>query len=102
MSANEIHVGDVGTIFRVTIKDDATVVNVSSATTKQLIFSKPDGTNLVKTAEFYTTGVDGIIQYTTVSGDLDTEGQWRIQAYVIMPAGSWKSDVAKFVVYTNL
>ena len=40
MAANEIHVNDVGTKFLVTVTDGSIAVDISSATTKQLIIKK--------------------------------------------------------------
>jgi type IV secretory pathway VirB6-like protein len=102
MSANEIHQNDIGTIFKATIKDDTTVVDISSATTKQLIFTKPDGTKLEKDASFFTDGTDGILTYTTVSGDLSVVGTWKVQGYVILTSGTWKTDIKKMKVHRNL
>ena len=67
MSANEIHVGDIGTVFEVTVKDGEDVVDVSSATTRQLIFKSKDGAVLTKTAVLVTDGTDGKIKYTTIA-----------------------------------
>mgnify|MGYP003154847185 CR=1 FL=1 len=38
--ASQIHVNDVGTRFKVTVKDDGTVVDISTATLLQLNFRK--------------------------------------------------------------
>lgn len=101
--ATEIHKNDVGTIFRVTMKDGDTAVDISTATTKRLIFTKPDGVKVNKNTSFYTDGVDGIMQYTTTaSGDLDVCGNWRIQGYVALPSGSWHTDIVSFKVHDNL
>jgi len=102
MSANEIHQNDIGTQFKCTIKDDTTAVDVSSATTLQIIFTKPNGSQLTKDASFYTDGTDGIIYYNSVSGDLDTVGTWKLQGYVVLSSGSWKSDIKRFKVHRNL
>ena len=84
-------VGDIGTVFRTTIKDqDGTAVDVSSASTLQIIFKKPDGTILTKTAVFTTDGVNGNIEYPTISGDLDTAGSWTWQARVVIGSTEWK------------
>ena len=48
MSANEIHLNDIGTKFLVTVKDGSSVVNVSTASTKQIIIKKPSGATLTK------------------------------------------------------
>lgn len=98
----EIHVGDVGTVFSVTIKDeDDAVVNISSATVT-FIFNKPDGTEIQRATVFVTDGTDGQVKYTTVSGDLDLYGPWRLQAFVDFGSTEWYSDIYKFKVYNNL
>ena len=102
MAANEIHVGDIGTVFEVTLMDGSSVVDLSSATTKELVFRKPDGVKLTKTAAFKTDGTDGIITYTSVTDDLDTAGTWRLQAHVVIGGGTWRSDIGDFKVHENL
>ena len=39
MPANEIHLDDVGTKFLVTIKDGSSDVNISTASTKQILIT---------------------------------------------------------------
>lgn len=102
MSANEIHVGDIGTIFEVSVLDGTTVVDISTATVKQLLLRKPSGTLLTKAAVFKTTGTDGVLQYTTVSGDLNEKGVWSLQVYIELPTGKWHSDRQNFTVHENL
>ncbi len=102
-STAQVHVGDIGTLFTVTLKDhEDLVVDISSATTKLLVFEKPNGDNLEKTALFTTDGTDGKLKYTTVSGDIDTAGSWRIQAKVVIPSGTFFSSVSTFEVRPNL
>ena len=102
-SVEEIHVGDIGTQFQATLYDCDVVVDISTATVKEIIFLKPDGTKVVNTADFLTDGSDGIIYYApTLATELDQEGNWKIQARVVMPTGTWSSDVQKFKVYPNL
>lgn len=93
---------DIGTVFEVIIKDGTAIVDISGATTKQIIFKKANGETVTKTATFKTDGTDGKIQYTTVTNDLDVEGTWEIQAFVILASGEWMSDVSRFVVNRNL
>ena len=106
------HVNDIGTVFRVTVYDTTstggtTVADISLASTKQFTFKKPDGTTFDRTAVFTDAapavdGSDGNIQYLSVDGDLDVAGTWHLQAYVVTPAGNWKTDVGHFKVYENL
>lgn len=98
----EIRVGDIGTVFEVTLYDCDQIVDVSGATTKEIIFLKPDNTKVVKTAVFKTDGTDGIIQYVTIQDDLDQQDKWKLQGHVVLPTGEWHTDIVSFKVYTNL
>jgi len=102
MAVEEIHQDDIGTIFPMTVKSGDAAVDISSATEKKILFKKPDGEILTKTAAFYTDGVDGIIQYAAAQGDLDTTGKWKIQARVTLSSGTWSSDIGEFTVYKNV
>lgn len=103
MSTN-IHQGDIGTVFTVTIIDDTTsaAIDVSTATTKQIIFRKPDKSLLTATATFTTDGSDGKITYSTVSGDLSQPGLWKIQGKVIAPTFTNSTENSTFNVKKNL
>lgn len=102
MAANEIHLNDIGTVFEITIQDGTSAIDVSGATTKQIIFQPPTGAKKTKTALNKTDGTDGIIKYTTVADDLDATGLWKYQAYVVLSGGTWSSSVLEFRVYPNL
>jgi len=103
MAAEEIHIGDIGTIFEVTLMDDLVVVPIDNATTMEIIFVKPDKTKVVNTAVLSGDGLDGKMQYkTTTASDLDIKGNWKIQGRVILPSGTWSTDIDKFKVHENL
>lgn len=103
MAINEVHVGDIGTTFTATVKDETdTVVDISTVSIKRLIFCKPCGDKLTKTADFVTDGSDGKIKYVTVSGDLDSHGKWRVQGFVAFNSTEWYTDIHEFTVYRNL
>jgi hypothetical protein len=102
----EIRVGDVGTVIRVTVKDvDATgsssILDVSGDTVK-IILGKPDGSSLERVASFVTDGTDGLVQYVTQAGEIDMQGTWSLQVQVSNLTGSWKSSVGNFKVYSNI
>jgi len=105
-SENEVHYNDIGTVFLVTVNDcvsgSATALDLSSASTLQIILKSPSGTAKTKSALLYTDGTDGKIQYTTVDGDLDEVGTWRIQANVTISGATHRSNVTSFKVYENL
>jgi hypothetical protein len=103
MPAGEIHKDDIGIRFLVTVLDEnGDAKDISSATTKQFIFQKPSGELLTASASFVNGGTDGQLSYTSVSGDLDEIGLWRLQVYVVYTGGSKKSDVGNFRIYRNL
>lgn len=100
----EIHVGDVGTVFEMTVYDDGnTIVDLSANISIELHFLKPGSTTKIeKTATLSTDGTDGKIKYTTITDDLDTAGTWKIQGKVETAAGIWHTDISTFVVVKNL
>ena len=107
--AQEIHVGDIGTVFRFTIKDDNVIVDVSTASIMKLHFLKPDGkggvTKVPKTAVHTTDGIDGVIEYVGESGFLSPTsfGNWRVQAEITFPSGNkWSGEVGEFPVHENI
>ena len=103
MAANEIHVDDVGTKFVVTIKDDTAIINISGATTKDIIFKKPSGTKVTAAASFETDGTDGVLKYITTGPELDETGTYKIQAHVVLSAGNdFHSDISTFKVHRNI
>lgn len=99
----EIHVDDVGTRFLATIKDEnCTVIDISTATVKNIIFQKPDGTKVTKTASFLTDGSDGKIYYDSIADDIDQRGMWQLQGYIEMSGATWYSNTYSFKVSRNL
>jgi hypothetical protein len=102
MASDEIHVGDVSTVFRFTVKDGASIVDISDLDTLQVIFRKPDGTTLTKTATYVTDGTDGLMKYIIAEGDIDVAGMWRVQGRVSNSEQNWYSDIQSFKVFPNL
>lgn len=103
MSA-EIHVGDVGTVFRFTVQNEnGEAEDISNLSTRQVIFKKPDGTKLSKTPSLTNDGTDGLMQYTIASGDIDIKGMWQVQGRVASTNNSnWYSDIHSFKVFENI
>ena len=100
--ASEIHYGDIGVNFNITVMNGTAVLDVSNANSINIIFQKPDGSDLTKTATLVTNGTDGNIRYTSASGDLDQIGTWQIQARVNFGASVFSTDIQKFKVYRNI
>jgi hypothetical protein len=74
-------------------------MDISAATTKQIVFVKPDGVEVEQTAAFTTDGTDGQLEYTTQADDLDAAGNWSFYAKVVYPTGSRRTSEEEFEVY---
>jgi hypothetical protein len=100
---SQLHVGDKNFTFQVTVGEDCLPIDISTSTSKIIVFTKPDGSILEKTALFVTDGTDGKISYSTVDGDIDQAGMWKIQAEVEFGSGSYyHSNIKLFKVMCNL
>jgi hypothetical protein len=99
---NQIHKLDIGRKFRITVGNNGTPINISTATTKSIIFQRPDGRAITQTATFDSDGSDGKIYYTTIANDLDREGTWKIQAFISMGGNALRTQWTTFVVYSNI
>ncbi len=102
MSSQKIQLGDIGTSIRIRVQEDNANVDVSLATSMQIFLKKPGGTTLVKIASFVTDGVDGLIHYISVSGDIDEIGTWKTQGFVELSQGDFFTEVASFKVNRNI
>lgn len=101
--SNIAHVGDIGTIFEVTITDrDGVAINLATASTLSIIFAKPSGATVTKTATLSGDGTDGKIRYASIADDLDVPGVWQLQGFVIDSSYENYSDTTTFQVRPNL
>lgn len=73
------------TIKRIIRDQDHGIVDISTATTKNLVFYKPDGTTLVTKAMTFTTdGTDGSVYYVMEAAVIDTAGEWQMQVHIVL------------------
>lgn len=99
----DIHVGDVGTMFKLVVKDENDeIVPLDDATSLTVVFALPDKTVMEKTGELFSDGLDGIVKYVTKVGDISKSGTWKIQAIIGKLSGLWHSEIVKFKVDANL
>lgn len=91
-------VGDIGTVFSLTIKerDTGVVIDLTGASSLTIVFARPsaDDVSVVGTAAAPATGV---VTYTTDGTEFDV-GHWSARAVVVLPAGTWTSDRFWFFV----
>lgn len=106
MSCNvEIHVGDIGTTYRVHVLDDNAEFDISGAITTDLLFQMPNGIVLRKGATVTTEGSPAekwFLEYQVQPGDgvgspgefHDNEGPIAVQAFLEWADGNrWHSNI---------
>lgn len=98
--ANFFVLGDFGLPITVEVVDKSdNFLDISAATTVNIVLKKPDGSILTKTAAFVTDGTDGKITYVVESGVLSVTGQWTARAQVIItPTVDYKTKQGDFKV----
>lgn len=93
------HVGDTGTSLRILFEDEnEAVLDISAASTKEMLLKKPDGTLITLTGIFVTDGTDGLIEFITLSGTFNIPGRWKIQGHIISGGSDWHSTTDNFKV----
>lgn len=100
--ADEIHVGDIGSQFRLAITDDGVAVDISEYTGITITIKKPSGIRIEKDGSLYTDGTDGIVYCSSEDGDLDEVGTYKIQARIEINGGTFNSSVGSFKVHHNI
>jgi hypothetical protein len=81
-----ISINDIGTDLQITITESGAAVDISAATALAVILKKPSGVEVTKTALLLNDGTDGVLHYTTVSGDIDETGTWSYRGRVTFSA----------------
>lgn len=96
----KVRIGDFGTRFEVTIvnQHDESIVDISGATTKEIIFKNKNGTRFARSASFTNDGKDGKMYADTQAGDINVTGDWRYMGHVITSSGEWHTEELKFIV----
>jgi hypothetical protein len=99
----KVQKSNIGTVFQLTIQDCSEIaIDVSTATTMEIVFESPAGTRTAKTATHTTDGTNGQIEYASESGLLDEAGYWNIQGHVVIGAQDLYTTISTFEVENNL
>lgn len=100
---SEIHVGDIGTqILVAVVNQDGGEADLSLAVSTIYSIEKPNGVILEVEADLYTDGQDGMLTYSSVDGDFDVAGIYKIQPRITFASGSYSGSIQSFRVYKNL
>ena len=102
MSFDKIVVGDFGQVAKLTFIDVDTnaAADISGyATTIQMIFTDPVGSDTTKTATFDTGGTDGVIKYTIETGLFNKAGTWVVRGRVKGASSTLSTEKHSFKIY---
>lgn len=101
----KVHTGDTLTDFQLlvqeTLTDGSTLVfNLADASTKQMVFTDPDGTETTVTASALNgSGSDGILRFVNNSITINKSGFWKHRAKLTLSGGAvYQSNDAIFEV----
>ncbi len=102
--SQQAQVADVGSVLLVemTRQSDGAPLDLSAASSLQIILGLPDGTKFTKTALLLTNGLDGKIYYVAQAGDLPESGIYSIQGKVAIGAATLYGSVQSFSVLDNI
>ncbi len=95
----EIHLNDVGTIFKIKVLNQAGVIVPVIGDIVEIKFKKPDYTTQTVNP---LINIEGVLSFTSTVGFLDKIGTWKMQAKVINTDGTWYSNITEFEVHNNL
>lgn len=98
----DVHIKDTGTTVRVSVKENGAVFDLSSATVTQFKIKRKDGSTFLVDATKPSGGSDGLLVYTSGSGDFTVKGIYSLQVYVENPVGKWHSESVQFEVGTTI
>lgn len=92
----KVYLGDVGTVFRVSVG-----VDLTDATDTVIKVKKPDNTEHEWTASVESPASAGIIVYTADADDINQAGTWYFQSLITFPDGEFSGDTVSIIVYNE-
>ncbi|HUX01576.1 MAG TPA: hypothetical protein VMY35_11410 [Phycisphaerae bacterium] len=102
MAIEDVYQGDIGTVITINFEDDGVALSLAGATTCELYTLRPSGARGKWTLTVTGDGTAGVATYTTVAGDLDVEGDWRVQGHLINASGNWVTNEDVLRVHRRL
>lgn len=103
--AKQLKVDDYGFTVTLTVKewdkDTSTyvVVDISAATTKNILLRQPDGTVVSNPATFVAGGTDGKLRYTVPAGQLSQAGKVQWLAEIVTPTWGQQTSAIERKVF---
>lgn len=99
----DLQVGAIGAAITLSCTEDGVAVDLTDATTHEIILHGPRGPRLTKVGSIVGDAEDGVLMWITVAGDISQPGTWRAQAHLVFDdlTEFWSSTI-EFTVGPNL
>jgi len=94
MPTGKVHTGDTNTDFQLLVQDTEvtganTIVDLATATVKQMVFTDPDGIEqTVSASALNGSGSDGILRHINTTITIAKKGFWKYRAKLTLSGGS--------------
>lgn len=100
--SDEVHIGDVGTIVRISITENGSPLDLTDATVIKIKFERKDRTSFQVEGSVYGPAIDGVVQCVSDATYFTGKGKMTVQVYVEYPSGKWHTSEAEFEVFENI
>lgn len=88
---SKVYVGDTGTAIVLDVG-----VSLAGATAQSIEARRPDGTSVSWAGTVFESTK---VRFISLVGTFSQPGDWKLQARVTLPTGTWTGEVAKLTVY---
>ena len=102
----QLFVQGTGVVVQV-LDNNGNPINIRTATTLEILVTRPNGVQVAVPAAFYTNGLDGQMVFTTsatvpANTGIDQVGTWSIHGKVVLGGELQYTGVSYFEVFANL
>jgi|SRR3972149_716287 len=103
MSDQEVHIGDLGTIVKVIIKEENVPLPLTEAEEIKIRFERKDRTTFEVDAAIYSGDPAlGIVYCLSDIVFFTMKGVMKVQVWIKYPTGEWSTEVGSFTVRENI
>lgn len=85
-----------------TVRENAAVANIATATSLKIYVEKPNNSVLNKTATLVTDGTDGKLKVSVTALENDQAGFWEAQAEFTLGAFAGRTSKGRIMVERNV
>lgn len=97
-----LRLGAEGVKIQISLNNCGEAIDLTTATTTDLHIIKPDDTVVVWSASPIGDATDGVLEYTTITGDLDQLGYYYGEVYLVNSTYNGNSARFEFKVVDDI